>query len=122
MSETRLAIFDQPERLHAAPAREPVRAASSIAEQTRAAAPDVVRCWHCGSTSVVNVPIHGGQSTRRDCSRCAATQGFPIWYGIAAPIEPLPTARPTTSNFVLATGTLPAIGTATHITGETLDG
>lgn len=38
----------------------------------------------CGSTTWRDVPIHDGQSTRRDCARCGRFIDFPIWYGIAA--------------------------------------
>jgi hypothetical protein len=33
----------------------------------------------CGSTTWCDVPIHGGQSIRRDCSRCGRFLAFPIW-------------------------------------------
>ena len=35
----------------------------------------------CGSTIWRDVPIHGGQSVRRDCGRCDQFLDFPIWYG-----------------------------------------
>jgi hypothetical protein len=35
----------------------------------------------CGSTTWRDVPIHDGQSIRRDCGRCGRYIGFPIWYG-----------------------------------------
>ena len=35
----------------------------------------------CGSTTCRDVPIHDGQSVRRDCSRCGTFIEFPIWYG-----------------------------------------
>ncbi len=35
----------------------------------------------CGSTTWRNVPIHEGQSIRRDCRRCGRFICFPIWYG-----------------------------------------
>jgi hypothetical protein len=35
----------------------------------------------CGSTAWRGIPIHNGQSVRRDCSRCGRFIGFPIWYG-----------------------------------------
>jgi hypothetical protein len=34
----------------------------------------------CGSTSWRDVPIHNGQSVRRDCSRCGRFIDFSIWY------------------------------------------
>lgn len=35
----------------------------------------------CGSTTWCDVPIHGGQSIRRDCGRCGRFLDFPVWYG-----------------------------------------
>ena len=35
----------------------------------------------CGSTTWRDVPIHDGQSVRRDCGRCGRFIDFPIWYG-----------------------------------------
>ncbi len=35
----------------------------------------------CGSTTWRDVPIHGGQSVRRDCARCRRFIEFPVWYG-----------------------------------------
>ncbi|REK17366.1 MAG: hypothetical protein DWQ37_06130 [Planctomycetota bacterium] len=35
----------------------------------------------CGSTRWIDVPIHNGQSVRRDCRRCGQTIEFPVWYG-----------------------------------------
>ena len=34
----------------------------------------------CGTTTSHDVPIHGGQSIRRDCGRCGRFIDFPIWY------------------------------------------
>lgn len=39
------------------------------------------RCDRCGSIEFVEVPIHEGDSVRRDCARCRRTWGFPVWYG-----------------------------------------
>jgi hypothetical protein len=38
-------------------------------------------CDRCGSPDYLDVPIHGGQSTRRDCARCHRFMGWPCWYG-----------------------------------------
>jgi hypothetical protein len=35
----------------------------------------------CGSTTFRDIPIHGGQSVRRDCGRCGRFIEFPMWYG-----------------------------------------
>jgi len=39
------------------------------------------QCKRCGATRYYDVPIHGGQSTRRDCARCDRFIEFPIWHG-----------------------------------------
>lgn len=54
------------------------RKAELLATLTAPAAPPVCRC---GSTSWHDVPIHGGQSVRRDCAGCRRFIGFPNWYG-----------------------------------------
>ncbi|NLF09477.1 MAG: hypothetical protein GX594_16075 [Pirellulaceae bacterium] len=38
----------------------------------------------CGSTVWRDVPIHNGQSVRRDCGRCGRFLDFPVWYGNTA--------------------------------------
>ncbi len=35
----------------------------------------------CGSAVWRDVPIHNGQSVRRDCAGCGRFLDFPIWYG-----------------------------------------
>ncbi len=40
-----------------------------------------IKVCRCGSRTSQDVPIHGGQSSRRDCSKCGRTIDFPIWYG-----------------------------------------
>ena len=35
----------------------------------------------CGSTAWRDVPIHDGESVRRDCDNCGRFIEFPIWYG-----------------------------------------
>jgi TubC N-terminal docking domain len=35
----------------------------------------------CGSTKWRDVPIHDGQSIRRDCGRCGRFIDFAVWYG-----------------------------------------
>ena len=44
------------------------------------AAPKIPIC-RCGSTTWRDVPIHGGQSVRRDCGGCGRFVDFPNWYG-----------------------------------------
>jgi hypothetical protein len=38
----------------------------------------------CGSTTWADVPIHDGQSTRRDCAGCGRFIDFARWYGADA--------------------------------------
>ena len=38
----------------------------------------------CGATTWRDVPIHGGQSARRDCDRCGRFIDFVVWYGKGA--------------------------------------
>ena len=35
----------------------------------------------CGSAIWRDVPIHNGQSIRRDCGRCGRFLDFPVWHG-----------------------------------------
>ena len=35
----------------------------------------------CRSTSLVDVPIHGGRSIRHDCGRCGKFVRFAVWHG-----------------------------------------
>lgn len=48
-----------------------------LATQENAAIP----VCRCGSVTCRDVPIHGGQSIRRDCGRCKRFIGFAVWYG-----------------------------------------
>jgi hypothetical protein len=41
------------------------------------------RC-RCGGTTSCDLPIHEGQSVRRDCGRCGRFLDFPVWYGKSA--------------------------------------
>jgi hypothetical protein len=38
-------------------------------------------CPRCRSTGFLDVPIHNGQSVRRDCARCGRFIVFVVWYG-----------------------------------------
>ena len=38
----------------------------------------------CGSMTWRDVPIHNGQSVRRDCRKCGRFIDFPVWYGSSA--------------------------------------
>ncbi len=35
----------------------------------------------CGSTGYRDIPIHKGQSLRRDCAKCGRFIRFEVWYG-----------------------------------------
>ncbi len=35
----------------------------------------------CGGAAWRDVPIHDGQSVRRDCDNCGRFINFPVWYG-----------------------------------------
>jgi hypothetical protein len=48
---------------------------------------DGPKCTRCGSTDRVEVPIHAGQSVRRDCGRCGFPCGHSVWYGKPVPPE-----------------------------------
>lgn len=43
--------------------------------------PTVKPICRCGSAAWRDVPIHNGQSVRRDCAGCGRFLDFPIWYG-----------------------------------------
>ncbi len=47
-------------------------------------------CPKCGSAEFRDTPIHDGQSTRRDCSYCHRTWGFPIWTPLSERHESYP--------------------------------
>jgi hypothetical protein len=40
----------------------------------------LVAICRCGSTRYIDVPIHNGQSMRRDCAKCRRFVSFPVWY------------------------------------------
>jgi hypothetical protein len=52
----------------------PVKNVNPLASTTKLAC-------RCGSTTWRDVPIHDGQSFRRDCGRCGRFLDFPVWYG-----------------------------------------
>ncbi len=43
--------------------------------------PGTGNCPRCHGVEFVDVVIHAGQSTRRDCATCHRTLGFPKWHG-----------------------------------------
>jgi len=57
-----------------------VSPALPVATREAPAKPAKAVC-RCGSTTWRDVPIHGGQSVRRDCGRCGRFMEFPVWYG-----------------------------------------
>lgn len=44
-------------------------------------------CPKCRCLRTVDVPIHEGQSVRRDCAMCGAFSGFVRWHGEPVPPE-----------------------------------
>lgn len=44
-------------------------------------------CSRCGSLDHIDIPIHGGRSTRRDCANCRLTKGFPVWAPYETAVE-----------------------------------
>lgn len=59
---------------HDTPTVGPVASTDAPAVSTKAVC-------RCGSTTWRDVPIHDGQSLRRDCGRCGRFIVFPVWYG-----------------------------------------
>jgi hypothetical protein len=57
------------------------RAATAQTRTVQVGLPPNVIC-RCGSTAWKDVPIHDGQSIRRDCARCRRFVCFPVWYKI----------------------------------------
>lgn len=53
-------------------------------EWLEAPVPSVGAACLCGSTTWRDIPIHDGQSVRRDCAVCGRFIEFPIWYGKGA--------------------------------------
>jgi len=51
--------------------------------RTRAPADKAVTCGRCHCDIYIDVPIHDGQSIRRNCVRCGWLIDFPLWYGEA---------------------------------------
>jgi hypothetical protein len=51
------------------------------ADATEATVMPTSAVCRCGSTKWRDVPIHGGQTIRRDCARCGRFIDFPIWHG-----------------------------------------
>ena len=45
------------------------------------AAPRPGECPRCRSIGFRDVPIHNGQSVRRDCAACGRFIAFVVWYG-----------------------------------------
>jgi len=64
---------------------EPGVLTDELVERVKAVKPLLVdlvrlsRCERCGSTEFTDVPIHDGNSLRRDCAVCGRTAGFPKW-------------------------------------------
>jgi hypothetical protein len=52
----------------------------------------------CGSTEVVDVPIHGGRDIRQDCRKCDRFIRFAVWNGCREPGPPGLESPPTASD------------------------
>lgn len=74
---------DVMESLRAAEVRWGYEPAPAVATSDAPAKPAKPVC-RCGSTSWRDVPIHDGQSMRRDCGLCGRFLDFPIWHGTDA--------------------------------------
>lgn len=55
-----------------------------VVASTDKAARLIAPCERCGSSAFVDVPIHNGNSYRRDCGMCGTTLGFPVWHAATA--------------------------------------
>jgi hypothetical protein len=53
----------------------PIGAAIEAPRQTKGIGP----CPRCGCRESIDVPIHRGESVRRDCRKCGLFREFPIW-------------------------------------------
>lgn len=70
-------LADQAARLRPTPEVAPAPPVASTDAPATSAEP----VCRCGSTTWRDVPIHGGQSIRRDCGQCQRFIEFPVWYG-----------------------------------------
>jgi hypothetical protein len=52
----------------------PLASCQVAAERTETVCP-------CGARTWQDMPIHGGQSVRRDCGQCGRFIDFVVWYG-----------------------------------------
>ncbi len=59
----------------------PDAALIGFAMPTEATTKRTAAVCRCGSTTWRDVPIHDGQSVRRDCAGCRRFIGFPVWHG-----------------------------------------
>lgn len=62
------------------PVADVVTPAQHVVKSEVPARPTKLAC-RCGSITWRDVPIHAGQSRRRDCRRCGRFINFPVWYG-----------------------------------------
>jgi len=57
--------------------------------------PEPQICHRCGSRKFIDVPIHGGRSSRRDCAKCDAFICFVRWCGqLLIDNRPIPAPEP----------------------------
>ena len=71
----------QPDAPQDAITSDPQAMLQPIAESPATSDASTKPICRCGGTTWRDVPIHGGQSVRRDCGRCGRLLDFPVWYG-----------------------------------------
>jgi hypothetical protein len=85
----------------------------------RSSAPATAGRCRCGCEQWDDVPVHGGQSLRRDCARCGRYQRFVVWYGKGCdderPVVVLPAVGRPASAAVQLDRVLEASGLPRHL-------
>lgn len=61
--------------------RQPSRLLPLLARLAGSSEVPCTSVCRCGCDTWHDVPIHDGQSVRRDCAKCGRFIEFPIWYG-----------------------------------------
>jgi len=61
------------------------RELADLATTPEAAGDPAFKCDRCPSRRFVDVAIHDGESTRRDCAECGRFAAFTVWYGEPTP-------------------------------------
>jgi hypothetical protein len=68
-------------KAHKAELLDLLRPAAVHAQPMPTTKPTAKPVCRCGGMAWRDVPIHDGQSVRRDCDNCGRFIGFPVWYG-----------------------------------------